>query len=280
MTKPKSIGVCPICGKTLQLVAKHLREIHRVSNATERAILNNLATGRTVIPPGPVPGCLPHILNLDKHLKGHKDLTQAGVERQRARAKRDVAIAALQRLRASNPQPPMVSRLDMEGEDPGEGSSRSQPQECRSCRDLGKKNRQLEAQVAVLEARVRRYKRKLKALRRPPLSSSSSSEEPRRHRQPQPQPQPTSSSSVEEPTCPQQPQPQPTSSSSAYSSSEEEPTRPQQPQPQPTSSSSSSMSHYCCSLFTQETHSAEAPPKKKAKTKHISSPEEDLLKKL
>ncbi|KAE8278144.1 hypothetical protein D5F01_LYC23784 [Larimichthys crocea] len=112
MTKPKSSGVCPICGKTLQLVAKHLQEIHWVSNATERAILNNLATGRTVIPPGPCPvtGCLPHILNLDKHLKGHKDLTQAGVERQRAHAKRDVAMAALERLWASNPQPPMADR--------------------------------------------------------------------------------------------------------------------------------------------------------------------------
>ncbi|KAE8278151.1 hypothetical protein D5F01_LYC23791 [Larimichthys crocea] len=206
----------------LQLLAKHLREIHRVTNASERLILNNLATGRTVIPPGPcpVPGCLPHVVHVDKHLKGHKDLTQAGIERRRARAKRDAAMASLERLRASNPQPPMVSRLDLQLEDPGEGPS--QPQECRSCRDLGKKNRQLEAQVAVLEARVRRYKRKLQ--RKPPPTSST---------RPQ-QPQPTSSSEEEEPTRPQQPQPPSSSSasSSSSSSSPEEPTRPQPPQQQ------------------------------------------------
>ncbi|TKS65748.1 hypothetical protein D9C73_027872 [Collichthys lucidus] len=214
------------------------------------------------IPPGPcpVPGCVPYILNVDKHLKGHKDLTQAQFERRRNRAKRDAAMAALERLRASNPQPAMVSRLDLQSEDPGEGPS--QPRTCRRCRDLLKKNRDLEAQVTVLKARVRLYKRKLQRKPRPssstrpqqpqpqpPSSSSSSSspeeeepirpllitsspeeEEPTRPQQPQPQlqPQPTSSSSSE-PTRPQQPQPAP-----------EEPTRPQQPQlqPQPTSSSS------------------------------------------
>ncbi|TKS65993.1 hypothetical protein D9C73_000049 [Collichthys lucidus] len=88
-----------------------------------------------------VPGearCLPHV-NVDKHLKGHKDLTQAQVERRRTRTKRDAAMAALERLRASNPQPAMVSRLDLQSEDPGEGPS--QPRECRRCRDLRKKNR-------------------------------------------------------------------------------------------------------------------------------------------
>ncbi|TKS65907.1 Proteoglycan 4 [Collichthys lucidus] len=216
------------------------------------------------IPPGPcpVPGCVPYILNVDKHLKGHKDLTQAQFERRRNRAKRDAAMAALERLRASNPQPAMVSRLDLQSEDPGEGPS--QPRTCRRCWDLLKKNRDLEAQVTVLKARVRLYKRKPRPSSstrpqqpqpQPPSSSSSSSsssspeeeepirpllitsspeeEEPTRPQQPQLQPQlqpqPTSSSSSE-PTRPQQPQPAP-----------EEPTRPQQPQlqPQPTSSSSS-----------------------------------------
>ncbi|TKS65747.1 Proteoglycan 4 [Collichthys lucidus] len=101
-------------------------------------------------------GCVPYILNVDKHLKGHKDLTQAQFERRRNRAKRDAAMAALERLRASNPQPAMVSRLDLQSEDPGEGPS--QPRTCRRCRDLLKKNRDLEAQVTVLKARVRLYK--------------------------------------------------------------------------------------------------------------------------
>ncbi|KAE8277792.1 hypothetical protein D5F01_LYC24187 [Larimichthys crocea] len=137
MTKPKSNGICPICGKTLQLVAKHLRETHAVRNPTERSILNNLATGRTV----------------------HKDLTQAEIERRRAGIKRDTAIAALARLQASNPQPAMVSRLDLE--DPGEGSSTSHPQRCQNpgCRRERKeeaaKIKRLKRRIAGLKAALR-----------------------------------------------------------------------------------------------------------------------------
>ncbi|KAE8301070.1 hypothetical protein D5F01_LYC01223 [Larimichthys crocea] len=132
MTKPKNDGVCPICGKTLQLVVKHLRETHAVRNSIERSLLNNLATGRTIIPPCPVPGCLPHILNVDKHLAVHKDLTVAEIKRWRAQTTRETAIAALARL--------------------------PQPQACRSCRDLKKQIKELKAQVAALEGRLRRNK--------------------------------------------------------------------------------------------------------------------------
>ncbi|KAE8279993.1 hypothetical protein D5F01_LYC22128 [Larimichthys crocea] len=192
----------------LQLLAKHLREIHRVTNARERTILNNLATGRTVIPPGPcpVPGCLPHVVNVDKHLKGHKDLTQAGIERRRARAKRDAAMAALERLRASNPQPAMVSRLDLQWDEPGEGPS--QPRECR---------------------------------RRSPHAPSSHSHLP-------PPPHLLRRRSPHAPSPPQQQQQQ----------------------------QSEKLSAKRRLTFAEETYSAEAPQKKKAKEKHISSPEEDL----
>ncbi|KAE8278142.1 hypothetical protein D5F01_LYC23782 [Larimichthys crocea] len=193
----------------LQLLAKHLREIHRVTNARERTILNNLATGRTVIPPGPcpVPGCLPHVVNVDKHLKGHKDLTQAGIERRRARAKRDAAMAALERLRASNPQPAMVSRLDLQWDEPGEGPS--QPRECRGAHT-------------------------------PPAATATFL--------------PSASSSPEE----------------------EEPTHAPSPPQQQQQQQSEKLSAKRRLTFAEETYSAEAPQKKKAKEKHISSPEEDL----
>ncbi|KAE8278146.1 hypothetical protein D5F01_LYC23786 [Larimichthys crocea] len=240
----------------LQLLAKHLREIHRVTNARERTILNNLATGRTVIPPGPcpVPGCLPHVVHVDKHLKGHKDLTQAGIERQRARAKRDAAMAALERLRASNPQPAMVSRLDLQWEaPPSPGNARGWE---------GPLQRKLQTSS-------RRHQQP-----QPP----SSSEEPTRPQQLQPQPT-SSSSEEEEPTRPQQPQPPSSSSasSSSSSSSPEEPTHPQPPQQQQQQQKQSEkLSTKRRLTFAEETYSAEAPQKKKAKEKHISSPEEDL----
>ena len=106
MTKTKQTGECPICGKVLLFIAKHLREIHSLKNSQERAILNGLATGRTLVPPGPcpvpLPGCPVHTLNLEKHLHlMHSDLSK------------DTAIHKLAFLRATEPDPPMVSTLDL-----------------------------------------------------------------------------------------------------------------------------------------------------------------------
>ncbi|TKS70356.1 Serine/threonine-protein kinase pim-2 [Collichthys lucidus] len=49
-----------------------------------------MATGRTVIPPRPcpIPGCMPHIINVDKHLKEHQDLTVSRIEVERAKVKK------------------------------------------------------------------------------------------------------------------------------------------------------------------------------------------------
>ncbi|KAE8297669.1 hypothetical protein D5F01_LYC04307 [Larimichthys crocea] len=132
MTKTKDQGVCPVCGKSLYMVAKHIRQTHMVRNKVERAILNNMTTGRTVIPPGPcpIPGCTPHVLHVAKHLKGHTDITVQRTETEMAKLKKAAAIAALARLRATNPQPPMATSLDVE--DPGEGSSTSHRQLCQN----------------------------------------------------------------------------------------------------------------------------------------------------
>ncbi|KAG8013693.1 hypothetical protein GBF38_022179 [Nibea albiflora] len=99
-----------------------------------------MSTGRTVIPPGPcpIPGCSPHILNVDKHLKAHKDLKKAA------------AIAALASLRASNPDPPMQTHLDVA--DPGE--SASEVERCQTCKTNKRKNRNRTAQVKRLKRQV------------------------------------------------------------------------------------------------------------------------------
>ena len=114
MTKPKTIGECPICGKVLDFVAKHLREIHSLQNVRERSILNFLATGRTLIPGGPcpLPGCSPHLLCVEKHLRTHSELPKVNVDREIKALKRTAAINQLAALRATDPHPPMVSTLD------------------------------------------------------------------------------------------------------------------------------------------------------------------------
>ena len=108
MTKTKQTGECPICGKVLLFIAKHLREIHSLKNSQERAILNGLATGRTLVPAGPcpvpLPGCPPHSLHLEKHLQSmHVDLTKDRLDREILALKRATAISKLAALRPLSP---------------------------------------------------------------------------------------------------------------------------------------------------------------------------------
>ncbi|KAG8004729.1 hypothetical protein GBF38_016604 [Nibea albiflora] len=112
------------------MVAKHLRETHLIKNGKERAILNSMATGRTVIPPGPCPiqGCSPAMINVDTHLKANKELTYEQIAEEWRKAKRAAAIKALAALRASSPDPLMQTRLDLA--DPGEAASRRQRGGC------------------------------------------------------------------------------------------------------------------------------------------------------
>ena len=113
MSKTKQTGECPICGKVLCFIAKHLREIHSLKNSQERTILNNLATGRTLLPAGPcplpLPGCSPHLLNVEKHLQSmHMNYPKERVDREIKALKRATALSKLAALRATAPDPPMV----------------------------------------------------------------------------------------------------------------------------------------------------------------------------
>ncbi|KAG8004751.1 hypothetical protein GBF38_016627 [Nibea albiflora] len=227
MTKTRTNGECPICGKVLQMVAKHLRETHLIKNGKERAILNSMATGRTVIPPGPCPiqGCSPAIINVDKHLKAHKELTYEQIAEERRKAKRAAAIKALAALRASSPDPLMQTRLDLA--DPGEAASEEEP--CQTCRTSKVKIRNLTVQVKRLKRQVADLKSQMRRGRpaQQPSLDSSDSEEPQQQppqRKTKAKPQPQSSYSSTMTPQPQQPPPQ-----QQPSLDSEEP----QPQPQP-----------------------------------------------
>ncbi len=77
MTKTKGQGECPICPIS---VSKHLRLSHNLKNAKERAILNNLATGRIPVGGGqcPVVLCNANVLHLEKHSHSHSLILLCG----------------------------------------------------------------------------------------------------------------------------------------------------------------------------------------------------------
>uniref|UniRef100_A0AAV2LI07 C2H2-type domain-containing protein n=1 Tax=Knipowitschia caucasica TaxID=637954 RepID=A0AAV2LI07_KNICA len=116
MTKPKQSGQCPICLKVLMHISKHIREVHRIRNQTERSILNGISSGRIYMQQGlcPVPGCGVFRRRLSTHLEGHVDLLPGRRESFKQVAHRDAALKQLSELRATNPQPPMASVLDLE----------------------------------------------------------------------------------------------------------------------------------------------------------------------
>ncbi len=158
MTKTKGEGKCPLCGKLLKCVSKHLREIHHLQNKNERTILNNLATGRVLLGSGrcPLPLCNTQVLHLDKHLRGHKDITQRRLARELKSLKQRTAISQLAELRATNPNPPLVSKLDEE-EEASEDETAAGPDRCNnpSCIHARRENKELQREVRELRQDIR-----------------------------------------------------------------------------------------------------------------------------
>ncbi|CAL8236116.1 unnamed protein product [Arctogadus glacialis] len=171
MTKTKASGECPICGKTLKFVAKHLREIHSLKNVQERGILNLLATGRTLVPAGPcpLPFCSPHVLNVVKHIRKHTEVRKRTVDREIRALKRATALNQLAALRATDPHPPMANTLDLpedqaQQSDPEAGVSMCKKRTCVNARLTTRlRVRDLESELADLRTRLVQ----LQAKRRP-----------------------------------------------------------------------------------------------------------------
>ncbi|KAE8278717.1 hypothetical protein D5F01_LYC23636 [Larimichthys crocea] len=286
MTKSKDGGICPVCSRSFTMLAKHIRGRHMVTNQQYGS--------RITIPPGPcpMPGCRMLVLHVAKHLKGHRDITGRRKDEELAKLKRATAIAALARLRATNPQPPMATILDVE--DPGEGSSTSQHHAClnpncrKHCERMEKIIKRLQRRNAALRvneveevepARPPQQQQQQPPQQQQPSSSSSEEDE-------QPQQQPPQQQQPPEPATPQQPErtgpssarrrlpftprpPQPSSSSSSSSSSEEEdkPAPPRQQQSRPRGTEKRK-------LPLSPDAPAESPWKKLGKTKHLSPEEE------
>lgn len=110
----KTAGICPICNGSFQWVARHLRDFHSVVNTAEARILNDISTGTCPIPPGqcPVQLCTARVKHVRKHfMRSHKALSSAAKKRHIIRG----VPQSCRKLRATDPRPPLVSTLDLNG---------------------------------------------------------------------------------------------------------------------------------------------------------------------
>ena len=101
--------------------------------------------------PVPLPGCPPHILNLVKHLHSkHVELKKDRMDREIQALKRAAAISKLAALWATEPDPPMVSVLDL----PDNQAQQNDPEagiilcQKRTCVNARLRVRQLEQELA------------------------------------------------------------------------------------------------------------------------------------
>ncbi|XP_041861342.1 uncharacterized protein LOC121652572 isoform X2 [Melanotaenia boesemani] len=114
MSNVKGTKLCGLCLKMFVSLNQHLKKGHRVPNKEEHALL--LAFGKTCFTGSlTCPVCdKTNIVRLDKHLmKVHLLLTLECRQMFIRSAKRTAIIAQLSALRATNPDNPMVSELDL-----------------------------------------------------------------------------------------------------------------------------------------------------------------------
>lgn len=117
MTGTKTGGICPICRGAYRQLNVHLRDLHKVTNDQERRLLNAFATGIFHILDGPCPirDCFRRGQNVQKHIqRAHPDLMREEKDTILTKARLRALFRALAELRASNPDPPMVSTLDLQ----------------------------------------------------------------------------------------------------------------------------------------------------------------------
>ncbi|CAM4733354.1 unnamed protein product [Leuciscus chuanchicus] len=107
---------CPLCHRTYHQLSQHLTTSHGVRNKAERKLLLAIPSGRVDIRKGPCPvaACGKFSSRLDRHLKGHTELTAAARRQTIQAMKRKKILGDLAELRATNPTVPLASSLDLE----------------------------------------------------------------------------------------------------------------------------------------------------------------------
>lgn len=170
------VGLCPLCLRMYARPSQHLVVWHHVRNKEERKLLLSLESGRVNVREGrcPLPGCGKLTSRLDRHIQTHSDLSITARMDAVLSCKRKKVLSQLSALRASNPDVPMVSSLDLEEEPKSEDTSMSLEEEereeqcvnaaCKSQRDQLKSqisdlNLQLDTLTEALQNVTRRYLR-------------------------------------------------------------------------------------------------------------------------
>ncbi|XP_041929931.1 serine-rich 25 kDa antigen protein-like [Alosa sapidissima] len=175
MTQTSKATFCPLCQKLYSAFNQHLERGHKIKNKTERDILNKMGNGRIKIRTESctVPGCPYKGSRLDKHLdNGHKELSAQERAAFIKEAKLAKGKASLAELRASNPQVPMVSTLDIdvtEGDDMGVRPDEEDEEEedtCPQCSETKRQLKDLTLEVKTLKAQNNTLTRELATSRR------------------------------------------------------------------------------------------------------------------
>ncbi|XP_051984259.1 uncharacterized protein LOC127644880 isoform X7 [Xyrauchen texanus] len=111
---------CPLCLRMYSHLSQHLRVMHNVKNKKERLLLLALESGRINVREGccPMPGCGKDTTRLDRHLRTHRELSRVAQKEAMVLCKRKKILSELASLRASDPDVPMVSTLDLEEDKP------------------------------------------------------------------------------------------------------------------------------------------------------------------
>ncbi|XP_073730778.1 uncharacterized protein [Misgurnus anguillicaudatus] len=169
---------CPLCLRLYARLSQHLVVFHQVRNKEERRLLLALESGRINIREGacPVPACRVTTTRLDRHLRTHSELSAAALEDAVRFVKRRKVISLLAELRASDPEVPLVSCLDLEEGERDMGDvdipSDREEEECNNlrCRKRAKglkdKIKDLNEQVDTLTESLRELTRRYKLLKR------------------------------------------------------------------------------------------------------------------
>lgn len=164
------LSFCPICSRSNAQLSQHLRVFHRVRNLKERKLLLALESGRVKFREGKcsVPGCDKTTTRLDRHIKTHTELTKAD-QRQAIRVfKRRVILQELAALRASNPDVPMASKLDLVEVDDPMPVLEEQEEEFQNtrCQRRAKEVADLNEQVDTLSGALRDLSHRFRILKR------------------------------------------------------------------------------------------------------------------